>query len=137
MKTLKRYKYVLAAAVIVAALAVVRAFNPGIFRYDAVKWADQSVSGKNIVTPEKLSSFGDNILLVMLDADFKLPDIQGAGILKADPGELLARDNMRKIRRNKGPVVLCSSDISVPARVWMVLSETGIRELYILKKDPA
>jgi len=32
----------------------------------------------------------------------------------------------------KGPVILYSNDISVSARVWMVLSQTGIKNIYIL-----
>lgn len=137
MNTVKRYKYILAAVVVLAALAAVRAFNPAMFRYDAVEWAKKSVDGENIVTPGRVSSVGGNILFVMLDVNCKAPDITGATLLTADPGALLSGDSIRKIRRNKGPVVLCSGDISVSARVWMVLSETGIRDLYILKKDPA
>jgi hypothetical protein len=137
MKTVKKYKYILAAVVLLAALTVARAFNPGIFRYDAVKWAKPSVSGGNLITPEMLTETADEILFVILDNDFPVPDLQGAGILQAGPGNLLTRDNIRKIRRNKGPVVLCSADASVSARIWIILSETGIRELYLLKKDPA
>jgi hypothetical protein len=136
MKTVIKYKYVLAAVVVLAVLVLIRAFNPNIFRYDAVKWAAPSVTGENIVTPEKLPATGDNILLVLLDTDCLVPDITGAVKLTTAPGDLLSGENLRKIRKNKGPVVLCSEDMSVSSRVWMILSETGIRQLYILKKDP-
>lgn len=137
MKTVIKYKYVLAAVVVLAVLVLIRALNPGIFRYDAVKWAEPSVTGENIVTPGKLSATGDNILFVILDPDCQVPDMTGAVKLTAAPGDLFSGENIRKIRKNKGPVVLCSEDMSVSSRVWMVLSETGIRQLYILKKDPA
>ena len=136
MKTVIKYKYVLAAVVVLAVLVLIRAFNPNIFRYDAVKWAAPSVTGEIIVTPEKLPATGYNILLVLLDLDCLLPDIAGAVKLTTAPGDLLSGENLRKIRKNKGPVVLCSEDMSVSSRVWMILSETGIRQLYILKKDP-
>ena len=137
MKTVIKYKYVLAAVVVLAVLVLIRALNPGIFRYDAVKWAEPSVTGENIVTPEKLPANGDNILFVILDTDCQVPDITGAVKLTAAPGDLLSGENLRKFRKNKGPVVLCSEDISVSSRVWMILSETGISNLFILKKDPA
>lgn len=137
MKTVKKYKYILAAVAMLAALVLIRAFNPGTFRYDAVKWAEPSVTGENIVTPDNLPALGDDILFVILDADSQAPEMPGAVRLTADPGELLSRDYIRKVRQNKGPVVLCAGDLSVSARVWMVLSETGIRKLYILRKDPA
>lgn len=136
MKTVIKYKYVLAAVVVLAVLVLIRAFNPNIFRYDAARWAEPSVTGENIVTPEKLPATGDNILLVLLDPDCLVPDIAGAVKLTTAPGDLLSGENLRKIRKNKGPVVLCSEDMSVSSRVWMILSETGIRQLYILKKDP-
>ena len=36
------------------------------------------------------------------------------------------------IRRNKGPVILFSEDPSISSGTWMVLSQVGIRNLYIL-----
>ena len=137
MKTIIKYKYVLTAVAVLAALVLIRTLNPGIFRYDAVKWAEPSVAGGNIVSPDNLQAIGNDILFVILDADCQVPDMAGAVRLAAAPGDLLTGDNIRKIRQNKGPVVLCAGDLSVSARVWMVLSETGIRKLYILKKDPA
>jgi len=137
MKTVKQYKYVLAAVVAVAVFVMFRAYNPGIFRYDAVKWAGPSASGENIITPEKLQGIGGKILFVTLDKKCQVPEMQGTQVLATDPGDLFSGDVIRKIRRNDGPVVLCAGDSSVSARVWMVLSETGIRKLYILKKDPA
>jgi hypothetical protein len=137
MKTVIEYKYVLAAVAVLAVLVLIRTLNPCIFRYDAVKWAEPSVTGGNIVSPDNLQAIGNDILFVILDADCQVPDMAGAVRLATSPGDLLRGENLRKIRKNKGPVVLCSEDISVSSRVWMVLSETGIRELYILKKDPA
>jgi len=137
MKTVKKYKYILAAVALFAVLVVVRAFNPGIFRYDAVKWAEPSVKGENIISKDKLPAIRGEVLFVILETDCQVPDLPGSGIMTADPHDLGSGDYIRKIRKNNGPVVLCSRDMSLSARVWMILSETGIRDLYILKTDPA
>jgi hypothetical protein len=137
MKALKQYKYVLAACLVLAALVLIRAWNPGIFRYDAVKWAMPSAAGENIMTQDELSTAGEGLLIVMLDTSCTAPDLSGAAVIAADPQTVLEGETFRKIRKNKSPVILCAGDTSVSARVWMVLSEMGIRELYILKKDPA
>lgn len=137
METLKKYRFVLAAVVLLAVPVLLRSFMPGIFRYDAVKWAGPSASGENIISPEKLQGIGGKILFVTLDKECLVPEMPGTEVLATDPGDLFSGDVIRKIRRNDGPVVLCAGDSSVSARVWMVLSETGIRKLYILKKDPA
>lgn len=137
MKTLKQYKYIVAASVLLAALAAIRTFNPGIFRYDAVRWAEPSAGGEHIISVDELPATGGEVLFVVLDDSCQILDLPGSAILMTDPQELAAGDYIRKIRKSKGPVIFCSGDMSVSARVWMVLSETGIRDLYILKKDPA
>ncbi|MCK7537140.1 MAG: rhodanese-like domain-containing protein [Marinilabiliales bacterium] len=50
-----------------------------------------------------------------------------------NPESILEKENLKLIRKNKGPVILCSDDSSVSARVWMVLSEMGIKNIYILQ----
>ena len=55
--------------------------------------------------------------------------------VKMDPGSVLDKTYLRQIRKNKGPVILFSEDISVAAKVWMILSETGIKDLYILSES--
>lgn len=137
METLKKYRFVLAAVVLLAVPVLLRSFMPGIFRYDAVKWATPSVTGENIITPEELLSAGERTLIVRLDTSFEPSEFSGATVITADPGTILEGETIRKIRKNKGPVVLCSGDMSVSSRLWIVLSETGIRNLYIFKKDPA
>ena len=133
MKTVKQYRYVLAAVTVLAVLVLIRAFNPGIFRYNAAKWAEPSVTGENIMTAGELSTAGEGLLIVLLDESFTAPEVSGAAVIAVDPQAILADDNLRKIRKNSGPVVLCAEDNSVSARVWMVLSEMGIKNLYILK----
>jgi hypothetical protein len=55
--------------------------------------------------------------------------------LKMDPGSILDKQNMKLIRKNVGPVILYSEDISEVARIWMILSEMGVRDLYILSES--
>jgi hypothetical protein len=137
MKTLKKYRFILAAVVLLAVLVLIRSFNPGTFRYDAVKWAIPSAAGENIIAPHELLAAGEGTLIVMLDDSCPASDFSGAAVITADPQNILEGETIRKIRNNNGQVVLCAEDVSVSARVWIVLSEMGIRKLRILKKDPA
>jgi hypothetical protein len=52
-----------------------------------------------------------------------------------DPGLILEKENLSLIRKNNGPVILFSEDSSVSARIWMVLSEMGMRNIYILQEQ--
>jgi hypothetical protein len=137
MKRLNQFKYVLVIAGALAILTVIRAINPAIFRYDAVRWAEPSVEGRNEIAGDRLASMGKEMLIVMLDSTGQVPEAPGCEIMTADPHDMTLPGNIRRMRRNRGPVVLYSGDPSVSARVWMVLSEMGIKELFILKKDPA
>jgi 3-mercaptopyruvate sulfurtransferase SseA len=49
-----------------------------------------------------------------------------------EPGSILEKPQIRLIRKNKGPVILYSDNISEAAKLWMILSEMGIKDLYIL-----
>lgn len=132
MKFLKQYRLVISIALVVTALILARTFNQGSFRYDAVRWAEPSVSGSNILTVDQVENLSGEKLIIELgkneDAGRRFK-----GFTKVmDPGSILSKENIQIIRRNKGPVIIASDDISVSARTWMVLSELGLRNLFIL-----
>ncbi|NLA49065.1 MAG: hypothetical protein GX876_06330 [Bacteroidales bacterium] len=52
-----------------------------------------------------------------------------------NPGSVLLRKNFRKIRKHDGPVILISSLPPVAARIWMIISQKGVRDVYILSRE--
>jgi hypothetical protein len=52
-------------------------------------------------------------------------------VIKIPADSLLSKENYKKIRSNKGSVVL-SGDPAETAQIWMILSQMGIEDLYIL-----
>ncbi|HWR74781.1 MAG TPA: hypothetical protein VN276_04045, partial [Bacteroidales bacterium] len=75
------------------------------------------------------------ILLITLGNEGPTIDHLQNKILKQNPESILEKTNLSLIRKNKGPVILYAEDDSVSARVWMVLSEMGIRNIFILRDD--
>ena len=120
---------------IVTALILVRTFNQGNFRYDAVRWAEPSLSGSNILTAEQVNSLDGEKLIIDLgnNAEIISRFMESARVM--DPVSILEKENIRIIRGNKGPVILASGDISVSARIWMVLGEMGLKNLFILQPE--
>jgi hypothetical protein len=110
---------------------LVKTLSTGHFRNDALKWAGPSIDKTNLVTPEQLQRLLHPVLLVNLtsktDAFGNAPD---ALIVK--PENLLAKENLKKIRAQKGSIVLVSDDPALSARMWMLLSQLGYKKLYIL-----
>ena len=135
MKFLKQYWSVISILMIVTALILVRTFNQGNFRYDAVRWAEPSLSGSNILTADQVNSLDGEKLIIDLgnNAEIISRFMESARVM--DPVSILEKENIRIIRGNKGPVILASGDISVSARIWMVLGEMGLKNLFILQPE--
>jgi hypothetical protein len=135
MKILKQYRLVLAILLVVALAVLVRTFRQGNFKYDAGKLAEPSVLRTNIITRDQITGLRGKVIII---------DLQEAGTIheelavsmKVSPDSILAKKYLDIIRKQKGPVVLTGSDYSVPARVWMVLSQMGFKDIYILSEEP-
>jgi len=135
MKFLKQYWLVLSIFLLVVCMVLFRTFNREQFRYDAVKWAESSIPGSNLVTEDKIMKMDGKVLLINLGnvspSDRKLQ----VNTVTMDPGLILEKENFEVIRKNRGPVILFSEDRSVSARVWLVLSEMGLKNIYIFQND--
>ena len=133
MKFLKQYWIVLSIFLLVVLLVLIRTFSQNNFRYDAVKWVESSVPGSNIITKDQIPAMGDKVLLIDLGNKPAVSEQLTENTLMMNPGSILEKANLNLIRKNKGPVILFSDDNSVSARVWMVLSEMGMKNIYILE----
>ena len=132
MKFLKQYRIILAVFLLVLTLVMIRTISPGNFKYDAVKWADPSATGSNIINEVQMDAMNGNKLLVDLGNEpVSISRFRDTSI-RTDPGSILDKPYINLIRKNKGPVILYSEKIDEAAKVWMILSEMGIKDLYIL-----
>ncbi|MCA1740930.1 MAG: hypothetical protein LC630_00345 [Bacteroidales bacterium] len=137
MKFLKQNWLIITILALVIALVLIRSFSRDSFRYDAVRWAASSADGSNLISTDQMVQAGEQVLLISLGTTAEVPAQVEERSVMIPPGLILEKENMRMIRRNKGPVILWSDDASVSARVWMVLSEMGIKDLYILSDKGA
>lgn len=132
---MKQYWLVLSIFLLVVCMVLFRTFNREQFRYDAVKWAESSIPGSNLVTEDKIMKMDGKVLLINLGngspSDRKLQ----VNTVTMDPGLILEKENFTVIRKNRGPVILFSDDRSISARVWLVLSEMGLKNIYIFQND--
>ncbi len=135
MKFLKQYQVILAVFLLVLILVLIRTISPGNFKYDAVKWAEPSATGSNIINEAQMDAMAGKKLLVDIGTE-PVPGSRFGNItVRMDPGSILDKPNIRLIRKNRGPVILYSENISETARIWMILSEMGFKDLYILSES--
>jgi len=137
MKFIKQYWLVLPLFLLAVILVLSRTFSQKNFRYDAVKWAEPSAIGSNILTEDQIATLSGEILLISLGNEASIDRQFQGNTMNINPESILEKTNLMRIRKNNGPVILYSGDNSVSARVWMVLSEMGMKNIYILKKIPA
>jgi hypothetical protein len=110
---------------------LVKSFNHKDFQPDARKWAAASVDGSNVVQAESLNTQREKLLIIDLDkSDFTIGASETMNIAAS---EILEKNNLKKIRKFNGKVAIVAEDKALKARVWMILSQTGIRHLYILE----
>jgi len=137
MKFIKHYWLILSLFLLVVILVLIRTFSQENFRYDAVKWAEPSAIGSNILTEDQVATLGGERLLISLGNEVSVDRQFQENTLNISPESILEKTNLDRIRKNSGPVILYSGDNSVSARVWMVLSEMGMKNIYILLAAPS
>lgn len=135
MKFLKQYWLVLSIFLLLVCLVLIRTFSREQFRYDAVKWAESSIPGSNVITEDKILKMEGQVLLINLGNELQSDRKTQFETVTLNPGLILEKENLMLIRKNSGPVILFSDDSSVSARVWLVLSEMGMKNIYILNSE--
>jgi hypothetical protein len=136
MELLKSYRVVITVVLIVLILVVIRSTGINHFKNDARKWAEPSLTNSNTITPEQVGSLKGNNLTINLDNKM-IPGEEITGDLRNIPADSILNKNIIKsILKHKGPVLIYSTQSSLSARIWMVLSQMGCREIYILTNEP-
>ena len=134
MKFFRQYWLVLSIILLAVILVLIRTYGHN-FRYDAVRWAEPSVHSSNIITADQIATMNSDVLLISLGNEAPAIEQLQDKILKLNPESVLEKTNLSLIRKNNGPVILYSEDASVSARVWMVLSEMGLKNIFILRGE--
>jgi hypothetical protein len=135
MELINRYKIVIAVVLIILILVLIRSLTGNHFKTDAKRWAEPSVSRSNIVTPEQSVKLpGNRIVINLGNKDGKENGITNDA-QDISPDSILGKKYLDMIRKNKGPVLLFSSETGVAARLWMVLHQMGCTNVYILTGD--
>ena len=131
MKILKQYWIAILIIIVTVALIGVKSLTHNNFRYDAVRHAVPSVSGENLLTAEQLGKLEGEKLIINLDGERRI-DNQNYRQISISPDSLLSGPNKTLIFKHKGITVLSSTDKSETAAAWMVLSQMGLKRVYIL-----
>jgi hypothetical protein len=136
MKFIKNNKVVIVIVVILLVLIFFRSTGLNHFKNDIKKWAEPSVSQSNTISPEQAASLTGNLLAINLDKN--AGNIRGftGSVQNISADSVLSKDHIKMLRKHEGPVLLYSSEPGLSARIWMILSQLGCRNIYILTENP-
>jgi hypothetical protein len=132
MNLINRYRILIAVILPVLILLMLKTCRSGSFKYDAKKWSEPSFDDSNVIIGTKIGTLSGEKLIVKLDNNYIKLDEKAAAIVHIAPDSVLSRKYLNKIRYHKGPVLISSSDPALSARIWMVISQTGCNNLYIM-----
>lgn len=136
MDLIKRYKVVIAVVLPILIMVLVRSLGTNHFKADAVKLAEPSVLRSNIISFDKAVSLPGNKLFVNLLGEDGLINTPGMKSINIPSDSILNKKILHLMKNNDGPVLLYSSEEAVSARVWMILSQLGHNNIYIVSDDP-
>ena len=135
MELFKNNKTVIAVVLIVLVMVVIRSTGVNHFKNDAKRLAVPSLELSNIITREQASRLTGKNLIINMDKDFKpVSEITG-DVQNITADSILSKKYVNTILKHDGPVLLSSSEPGLSARIWMILSQMGCTNIYILTKN--
>ena len=132
MNLIKKFRLIIAIVLPLLILLSIRTCSTGIFKYDAKKWAEPSFSSSNIVGISEIGKLPGEKLIIYLDKNIDKIIEKHTEEVNIRPDSIMSRKYLHKIKDHKGPVLIASSDPALSARIWMIVSQTGCRNLYIM-----
>jgi hypothetical protein len=132
MELIKNNKVVIAIVMIILVLVVIRSMGANHFRNDAKKWAEPSVKKSNRITLKQAESLAGKRLVINLDKEGShLRELTGE-IQNIPADSVLSKNHIAYIMKHDGPVLLFSLEPGLSARIWMIISQMGCRNIYII-----
>lgn len=134
IKTIQKNKIPLIILVPLLALIIYRSAGTNQFKPDAGKWADQTFKLNNYITADQAGTIPGELLTIDLDEGEEKIYGSFKNVVRISQDSVLVKRNLQLIRKHKGPVLLMAGQGSVSAGTWMILSQMGIKNVYILSQ---
>jgi hypothetical protein len=132
MEILKQLKFVILLVFVLIILVLFRLGGKDNFKPGADKFARPSVTRTNIIAADRIETLkGEKILINLISGEKKPVDI-AIKTIEIPANEVLNKEYISVLRNHKGPILLYSPDNGLSARIWMLLSQMGFSNLYIV-----
>jgi hypothetical protein len=135
MKKIGQYRGIIMIIVPVLILVLMRTFSPNHFKTDASKWAEPSFTHNNIISYSEVENLSGDKLIINLSTGKNNPGFASYKVNSFPPDSVLLKEHLKAIKKHNGPVILYSDSNAISARIWMIISQMGYRNIFILSDD--
>jgi len=135
MEFLKRYKSVIIIVLPILVLVLIRQFGVIHFKSDAKKWSELSINQANIIPFNQIEILPEEKLIINLGKEAMELNGQTVDSLNIPADSILCKKYLYTLRKYKGTLLLFSDEKAVSARIWMILSQMGYKNIFILAND--
>jgi rhodanese-related sulfurtransferase len=120
----------------IAAGVIIRETKTYRFGHDARALAGHSFDSSRVIGWEQLAAMKNSTLLIDLSTNGVLKESRISGTVHIPAARLLEKASLDTLREHADDIrILYSTNQGESARAWMVLSQMGYRDLYILADD--
>ena len=132
MESIKNNIVAIVIFLILLVLILIRSTGFNHFKNDAKRWAEPSVLRSNTVDIGQAGTLPGKKLIINLDNDVSRIREVAIDAQNIPADSVLRKNYASMIMKHDGPVLLFSSETGLSARIWMILSQMGCRNLYNL-----
>jgi hypothetical protein len=132
MKYLKNLKGILALSGIILILMLIRVTGNHGFPGDLQKTVAKASTRAFLISPKVLAEKKEPVILLRMDATTVPGELQKYPVLQINAGETGRRDIIRKIKAAEGLHVIIPGNQTEAMKTWVILSQEGIEDLFIL-----
>jgi hypothetical protein len=133
MNSKRHYGIIFFIVIPVAILVLIRSASTTHFKHNARQLAAASFTNSNTVRWDQLGVLGTKSLIIDLSDQDYLRKTHPEGTVNIPFRSLLDKDSQMMLQDHNGPLLLYSIEPATAAKAWIILSEMGYHNLFILQ----
>lgn len=132
---LKKYWSIVVVVLPVIILIIIRLSGHNHFKSDARKLAAPSFDQSNTITFGRAGNLKEKLYIIDLDKEKGQNNWFSYETQNIPADSILVEKHFKEIMNHDGRLLLFSSDPGLSAKVWILLSQLGCKNIYILTND--
>ena len=135
MNNFKKYLPVAGIAFLILLLVSMRYFSSDNFKPDAEQNSALALDGEFIVSETEYNENSDSFSEILIGDRSMSTAFEQSVHLHIKATDIISDETMEALKNIDGPKLLISYEVSVSVRCWILLSQKGIKDIFVFSKD--